>query len=75
MPQFSIKEILASMAVMAVGLSLVGYADRLPIHSETDEGFALLAVDVGFPLIGFGALMLFRRPILGLCRSLFARRK
>ena len=70
MPRFTVKRILASMTVVAVGVSLVGYVYRSSPLAETEIGFYVAVASLGFALVGCGALIPFNRPILGVLLGL-----
>jgi hypothetical protein len=63
--RFSLKRILVSMAFIAAGLPLVVNACRAPVNDESEIGYFLLTSTIGFALVGCGALIPFKHPLLG----------
>jgi hypothetical protein len=65
MLRFSLKRFLVSVAFIAAGLPLVVSACRNTVNDESEIGHFLLTSTVGFALVGCGAIIPFKHPILG----------
>jgi hypothetical protein len=62
MPRFSLKDLFAVMICVAVGLFLIAIADmREPLELKYRNCLGY----IGAALTGSGALLLFKRPLLG----------